>query len=130
MKSVLEDGIITDEEKSYLLNVLSNYNNPVEFYSGNVDGLNLDGKLIVLTGDFIYGSKDEVTNKLEMLGASVKNSVSGKTDYVIVGGNGSEAWSCGNYGSKVKKAIEYQSKGKGVKIIKEEVFFKCLEQTI
>lgn len=130
VQSVLEDGVITEEEKLYLLNVLSNYNNPVEFYSGNVDELNLDGKQVVLTGDFIYGSRDEVTNKLEMLGASVKSSVSGKTDYVVVGGNGSEVWSCGNYGSKVKKALEYQSKGKDVKIIKEEEFFKCLKETV
>ena len=65
-----------------------------------------------------------------MLGASVKNSVSGKTDYVIVGGYGSNDWACGNYGSKVKKALELQSKGKDIKIIKEEEFFKCLKETV
>lgn len=130
IQSVLEDGIITDEEKSYLLDVLSNFNNPIETYSGNIDKVNLTDKQVVLTGDFIHGSRDEVTIKLEMLGASVKKSVSGKTDFVIVGGYGSDNWACGNYGSKVKKALELQSKGKDIKIIKEEDFFKCLKETV
>lgn len=130
IRLVLKDGIITDEEKSYLLNVLSDFNNPIESCSANIDKLNLRDKQVVLTGNFVNGSKDEITSKLEMLGASVKNSVSGKTDYVIVGGYGSNDWACGNYGSKVKKALELQSKGKDIKIIKEEEFFKCLKETV
>lgn len=130
VSSVLADGIITDEERTYLLNFLSNYNDALEFYSGDLKKLDIDGKHIVITGEFKYGERDEVNEKLEAMGAIVKNSVTGKTDYVIVGDLGSEAWSCGNYGSKIKKAIEYQSKGKDVKIIKEEDFFKCLMSTV
>ncbi|MBQ8297683.1 MAG: 3'-5' exoribonuclease [Ruminococcus sp.] len=87
-------------------------------------------KQICLSGDFACGSKEEITTKLEALGATVKKAVSGKTDYLIVGKNGSDSWSCGNYGSKVKKALELQSKGKDIKIIKEEDFFKCLKTLV
>lgn len=130
VSEVLEDGIITNEEKAFLLDVLSNFSNPVESYSENIDNVDLTAKQIVLTGDFVNGTKAEIVNKLEVLGAIVKSGVSSKTDYVIVGGYGSDNWACGNYGSKVKKALELQSKGKDVKIIKEEEFFKCLKETV
>lgn len=130
VSEVLEDGIITNEEKAFLLDVLSNFSNPVESYSENIDNIDLTAKQIVLTGDFVNGTKAEIVSKLEMLGAIVKSGVSSKTDYVIVGGYGSDNWACGNYGSKVKKALELQSKGKDVKIIKEEEFFKCLKATV
>ena len=130
IRLVLEDGVITDEEKSYLMNVLLNFSNPVESCSVNIDKVDLSDKQIVLTGDFINGTKSEIISRLEQLGATVKTGVSGKTDYVIVGGYGSDNWACGNYGSKVKKALELQAKGKDIKIIKEEEFFKCLKETV
>lgn len=86
----------------------------------------LTDKTVVLTGDFKIGERSAVTKFLELHGAIVKNAVSGKTNYVIVGGYGSSDWAHGNYGTKVKKALELQQKGKDVKIIKEEDFFKCL----
>lgn len=87
------------------------------------------GKQICLTGDFDCGSKGEITAKLESLGAIVQKTVSGKTNYLIVGKHGSDKWSYGNYGSKVKKALDLQSQGKDIKIIKEEEFFKCSKVT-
>lgn len=98
--------------------------------SVNDDFTPISEKQICLSGDFACGSKEEITAKLETIGATVKKAVSGKTDYLIVGKNGSDNWSCGNYGSKVKKALELQAKGKDIKIIKEEEFFKCTKATV
>lgn len=131
LNEILEDNIITNEEKADLLNILSTFADPVDNCSeACTETICLSDKQIVLTGDFNFGGKSEVTKKLETFGAIVKNGVSGKTDYVIVGSKGSENWSCGNYGSKVKKALELQAQGKDIKIIKEEDLFKCLEQTV
>lgn len=80
-------------------------------------------KTICLSGDFALGSKSEITEKLEELGATVKKAVSGKTNYVIVGSLGSENWSYENYGTKIKKALEFQAQGKDIKIVKEKEFF-------
>lgn len=45
--------------------------------------------------------------------------VSKKCDYVIVGGQGSEAWTTKNYGTKVKKALDLQAKGDDIIIARE-----------
>lgn len=52
-------------------------------------------------------------------GGIVGKSVTKKTDYLIVGELGSDMWSSGNYGSKVKKAMELQEKGSTIVIVKE-----------
>lgn len=124
LNDVLEDGIITEDERVYLMNILSHYDNPVEQQSSDTSNVTIAGSKIVLTGEFTLGSRDEVSNKLADLGAEVQKNVTKKTDYVIVGGYGSSDWAHGNYGTKVKKALEFQSKGAGIKIVKEEDFFK------
>ena len=84
----------------------------------------LSGKSIVLTGEFECGSRAEIELFLENQGAVIKTSVSGKTDYLLIGTLGNEDWSFGSYGSKFEKAVELQEKGKPIKILKEEDFFE------
>ncbi len=55
------------------------------------------GKKIVITGTFSDFSRDELSKKLEALGAKVIGSVSSKTDYVFCGENA---------GSKLTKATQ------------------------
>lgn len=130
VKDILADGIITEDERALLFNILTDYSNPIDSRSENIGEWVIKDKQICLSGDFACGSKEEITTRLEALGATVKKAVSGKTDYLIVGKNGSDSWSCGNYGTKVKKAMELQAKGNAIKIIKEEEFFKCAKATV
>lgn len=83
----------------------------------------LNGKQICLSGNFICCSKGEISFKLEKMGATVQKNVTSKTDYLIVGGNGSSDWAYDKYGTKVQKALELQEKGKNIKIIGEGDFF-------
>ena len=53
------------------------------------------GKTVVITGIFEHYTRDELTEKLQSLGAKVTGSVSKKTDYVLCGENA---------GSKLAKA--------------------------
>jgi DNA ligase (NAD+) len=46
----------------------------------------LSGKGFVLTGTLASMSREEAKARLLALGAKVSGSVSGKTDYVVVGG--------------------------------------------
>lgn len=85
--------------------------------------IDLSGKSVCLTGAFNRGSRSSVQAEIENLGAVVVKGVSSKTDYLIVGGSGSADWKFGNYGDKVKKALEYQEKGKNIKIVSEEDIF-------
>ena len=67
-----------------------------------------EGKTFVLTGTLNNYTRDEMIEIIESLGGTVTNSVSKKTDFVLVGENP---------GSKYNKAVEL-----GIKILKEEDF--------
>jgi DNA ligase (NAD+) len=76
------------------------------------DNLKLKGKSFVFTGTLSSMSRQEAKKRVIEQGGEVSESVSKKTDYVVVGENP---------GSKLKKAL-----GLGVKIIKEEDFLKMI----
>jgi DNA ligase (NAD+) len=74
--------------------------------------LPLTGKTFALTGTLTSMTREEATEKIEMLGGHVTGSVSKKTDYVLAGAEP---------GSKFDKAKEL-----GVRIIDEPEFRKML----
>jgi len=70
------------------------------------------GKTVVFTGALKSMSRDEAKEIVESLGGKVSNSVSRKTDFVVVGENP---------GSKYQKAQQL-----GIKMIDEEEFLKMI----
>ena len=76
-------------------------------------------KVFCLTGEFKAGGRSQVEAYFVAQGGIAGKSVTKKTDYLIVGELGSDMWSSGNYGSKVKKAMELQEKGSTIVIVKE-----------
>ena len=73
----------------------------------------LAGKTFVFTGTLKNFTREEAKEKVEELGGKVSNSVSRKTDYVVVGENP---------GSKYDKARQL-----GVRIITEEEFLELIK---
>ncbi len=71
------------------------------------------GKTFVLTGALTKFTRDEASEKIELLGGKVSGSVSRKTTYVIVGENA---------GSKERKARELE-----IPILSEDDFLKMIE---
>ena len=128
ISEISREGSVSEESKAELHSLLELHADPVKHKSENCD-VDFTGKAVCLTGEFQYGPRDTVTELLKSKGVTVSGSVTSKTDYLIVGGEGSTAWSCGNYGSKVKKALELQEKGKTIKIIREDVLIKWLNST-
>ncbi|RKY95336.1 MAG: DNA ligase (NAD(+)) LigA, partial [Candidatus Hydrothermota bacterium] len=72
----------------------------------------LMGKTVVFTGALKTMTRDEAKALVEELGGKASNSVSRKTDFVVVGENP---------GSKYQKALAL-----GVKILTEEEFLKLV----
>lgn len=127
IEKALEDDYLSAEELDDLLVLFKDFSSPVESCSCKTINFDFSEKTICLSGDFEYGAKKEIEDIFIKSGAICRSSVSKKTDYVVVGSCGSSNWSCGNYGSKIKKALELQSQGCEIKIIKEEEltdFFK------
>ena len=66
-----------------------------DLHGANVGDQPLAGRTVVITGSFSSGSRSELTERLEGMGASVSGSVSKKTDLLVAGEKA---------GSKMEKA--------------------------
>ena len=71
------------------------------------------GMTFVLTGALNKFTREEATEKIELMGGKVSGSVSKKTSYVVVGEN---------TGSKERKAIEL-----GIQILSEDAFLEMIQ---
>lgn len=125
VKKVLEDGIISNEEYDELMKGFNDFINPIK--EEKISGIpNFQDKIFCLTGTFNSGSKESIEKRIIEKGGICGKGVTTKTDYLIVGGSGSDAWKFGNYGGKVQKAMELKEKGKNIEIISEDEFLKNL----
>lgn len=114
---ILEDGIITSEEKEELKNIFEEINNPIKALNESI--VTFENKSFCLSGNFNYGAKSKVEEYICSKGGTIDKSVKKKTDYVVVGASGSDAYANGNYGTKVKKAME-----NGITVLKENQLFE------
>lgn len=119
IQNVMQDGIMDAEENTQLLLLFNKILDPVN-QSCDCECFDISGKIFCLTGDFEAGSRQAVEAYFVQNGGIAAGNVTKKTQYLIVGKNGSEHWSAGNYGGKIKKALQLQEKGCSIKIIKEE----------
>ena len=54
---------------------------------------------------------------------AVDDNVKKNTDYVVIGSLGSQKWKMGEYGGKIKKAMELKDKGQTIELVAEDDFF-------
>jgi DNA ligase (NAD+) len=83
-----------------------------DFHSAEAQSSPLAGKTIVFTGTFNTMSRAEAKVRAEELGANVGSSVSGKTDYLVIGANP---------GSKARMAIDL-----GVAVVTEDEWLNLI----
>lgn len=122
LDSVLADGRITEEELESLQVLFSEFVDPVKSQCSHNEIKTLKDKHVVITGDFDYGSRNDVIALIENAGGIIDKSVKKTTCLVVVGAKGSTAWKNGNYGGKIQKAMEYKDKGQDIEIVEEKDF--------
>jgi NAD-dependent DNA ligase len=83
--------------------------------------IDIFGSIFVVTGQFNSG-RWNVEEYIQEEGGEVASRCSSKIDYLIVGDIPDESWKFGNYGTKVKKAVDLKTKGHNIKIISESIF--------
>ena len=120
LENALTDSVITQEESKYITETIYSILNPVDTLSTQLNSVN--GKHICLSGNFAYGSKADVEKYIVQHGGTVDSSVKKSTNILLVGACECQSYSNGTYGTKVKKAIEYNQKGCNIQIIKENDF--------
>lgn len=121
----LVDGDVSPSEARDLAELFGRIVSPVD--SSCPCGIQFKDRKFALTGAFTRGTKASIEEKIRERGGTILKSVTKKCDYLVVGGVGSEAWSFGSYGNKVKKALEMQQSGLSIEIVGEDKLFECFE---
>jgi NAD-dependent DNA ligase len=67
--------------------------------------ISIQGKIFCFTGAFDYGSRSECRQAVVSRGGAFTETVTSKTDILVIGNDASPAWSHGNYGSKIEAAV-------------------------
>ncbi len=102
-----------DENNRLLIDNLKNLNVNMDYLGNETENDNFTAKTFVITGT-LSTNRDEIKEKIESLGGKVSESVSKKTNYLVLGENP---------GSKYDKAISLN-----IPIIKEEDLLKMMEE--
>ena len=131
IKEVLEDGVITEEERSHLVDTLTmlvedrledlaEQVDLTELWFDDVGLIDFNKTRFCLTGNFVYGPEEMCKSEIEKRGGVVNESVGDEVQYLVVGGLGVDEWRSGGLGAEIEKAMRLRAKDSTVKIIPED----------
>lgn len=134
--SIVSDRKVDEEEKLVLKAYFSQFVNLKDESTNeqiiketadvNISGLctsdpnvTFEGKTFCITGVLKRGNREDLQKEIIKLGGIPTETVTRKTDYLIVGDNGNPAWAFSCYGRKVEKAIGMRKEGHSIMLIHE-----------
>jgi len=88
------------------------------------------GKTFCITGVLKRGDRETLQNDIIKLGGIPIESVTKKTDYLIVGDSGNPAWAFSCYGRKVEKALSMRKEGHTIMLIHEFDFADIVDDLL
>lgn len=130
IKSILSDGIISEDERTYLTDTLQKLIGGTHdelAQKNHVTGLAYDenheivfeNKIFCLTGEFLFAKQNICEGLIKSLGGVISQNISNKVNYVVVGSLGSPEWKDGSFGAKIKDAADRRQSGLPIKILHE-----------
>lgn len=134
LEEVLDDGVIDEQEREDLLNLVKSvsgqklldtglaYGMSADFSTSEQTSLALEGLNICFTGQFLSGNRKVQSDKATQLGASVKGNVTQKLDLLVLGSVASRDWKFSSYGGKIESVLLNRTKGASTEIINEETW--------
>jgi NAD-dependent DNA ligase len=139
VKAALADGVISDSERTHLvdtlqklvggtLDELAESTHVTSLAFDDVPRIEFPGILFCLTGDFVFGPRNACEATIERRGGLVSKSVTKKLRYLVVGGLGSAEWKHGSFGTKLEKAMDYKREGVGIFIVHEDKWTSSLRE--
>lgn len=115
---IMEDGKISDDERTSLLDLLKSLSGNEFSETGSVapagpaapfddtTAIDFPGKSFCLTGTFFFGTRAACERVIQQLGATAADNVTGKLDYLVVGSGCNADWANTTYGRKIETALE------------------------
>jgi hypothetical protein len=145
--SVLSDNKIDEEEKTILMTYFNQFitiqdNEIKRKIKDSTIGVTIsglctsepdvvfEGKTFCITGVLQRGNRENLQRDIIKLGGIPSDSISKKTDYLIVGDNGNPAWAFSCYGRKVEKAINLRKEGHTIMLIHEFDFSDIIDDLL
>ena len=142
--SIASDGKVIEDErlvlKAYFSQFVNLANSDIQqkikedTKEVNISGLctsepvvNFDGKTFCITGVLKNETKESLKQKITNLGGITTDSVTKKTDYLVVADNGNPAWAFSCYGRKVEKAVNMRKDGHVITLIHEFDLYDAIE---
>lgn len=132
IREALADGVLTLEEKEHLLKSLSAISGNDFWKTGAAlpetiarvfdddPTVVFTGNIFVMTGEFMFGTRAACHKATEHRDGLTKDTVTNKTNYLVVGAMASPTWIESNFGRKIQKAAEMAESGEfEIAIIRE-----------
>lgn len=88
--------------------------------------ITFEEKTFCFTGESCKTTRLDIALKIQSVGGVYHDTVTRKTDYLLVGSNGNPCWAYSCYGRKVEKAIDLRKEGFPIKIVHENDFWDAL----
>jgi NAD-dependent DNA ligase len=139
VNAILEDGIITPEERDDFYKVLISLQNNDFHETGSAGGftnahifediasLTLNDAIFCLTGQFLSGPRDRCEQSIRKGGGITAKNITQNLNYLVVGTLASRDWFATGHGRKIEKALHYKKNGFPIAIISEENLLKFIE---
>ena len=138
LNNVLEDGIITEEERHDLMATVQQitgtettaddvtFEASTEVWEDAVDEVRIAGSEFCLSGEFVSGDRNSVDTNLRLRGAQTSPNVHKDVDYLVIGTLASKDWLYTSHGRKIEKALLLKRKGSPISVITERTLLKYL----
>ena len=146
VSSILADGVVTEDERNLLKAFFAHFIDTKDSYNLNtielaqlqeqydVQGvcakdpdISFPGHIFCFTGTSARAKRDEIAAEILARGGIFRNSVTKKTEYLIIGADGNPCWAFSCYGRKVETAVAMRKAGGRIVIVNEHDFWCALE---
>ncbi|MFP3831353.1 BRCT domain-containing protein [Chryseobacterium sp. SIMBA_028] len=134
--SIVADKKIDEEERAVLTAFIKQFvelknTDTTAKIEKDTEGVNISGicaidpeivfenKTFCITGILSRGTRNELQEAITQKGGTAVNSISKKTDYLIIGDTNNACWSYSCYGRKVEKALDLRKCGHTIILVHE-----------
>ncbi|WP_375322762.1 BRCT domain-containing protein [Aliivibrio logei] len=139
LNSILADGIIDEEERTDLLQMLKGICGQqftdtglaectaTDCFAKDIIIESIENKHICFTGKFMSGNRKIIESIATKHKANTRKDVVQALDYLVIGSMASRDWKFTSHGRKIEAALSNQQKGLPVKIISEETWIEYIK---
>lgn len=147
--SILNDKVVTSDERNTLKAFLSNFVDLKSSYNLNAleiqqlkekynvkcicatcQEMDFAGNQFCFTGQSVKAKRKEIADLIVSLGGKYNNNITNQTRYLIVGNNGNPCWAFSCYGRKIEDALNRRKVGQLLTIVNEIDFWDIVEDMI